>query len=114
MPEGPPYLQDLQTDHTAFASSRFRRSLAGTRQRRSHHSAATRPSQPGHDGKISAHCDQQSLLYIESARFVAAPCLDGGQAHTTATLLTTGRDGSPEAGSGGHLPPLWRSLSSTT
>src|SRR2546429_4153921 len=50
-----------------------------------------------------------SLLDIESAGFAASSCLDRGQAQPTPTLLTAGRDGSAEAGSGGHLPPLRRS-----
>src|SRR5256885_8852083 len=65
-----------------------------------------------HDALPISHRHQQGLLDIEPSGFAALSCLDGDQAQTTPTLLTAGRDGSPEARSGGHLPPLRRSLSS--
>src|SRR5215469_14873260 len=91
----------------------FCRPPLGTRHRHSYHPAATRTSQFGYYCKISPNRNQQSLLDIEPAGFAASSCLDGEQAQTTRTLLTAGRDGSPEVRSGGHLPPLRRSLSST-
>src|ERR1700740_1925265 len=87
--------------------------LSGTRDRRPHHSTPARPSRPGYHSKISPHRDQQSLLHIQPTGFAALPCFHGGQAYTAPTLLAAGRDGTPEAGSGGRLPPLRRSLSST-
>ena len=56
---------------------------------------------------ISPHRDQQSVLDVQPARFVTAPCSPGGQAHSATALLAAGPHGSPKAGSGGHLPPLW-------
>ncbi len=74
--------------------------------RHSPDSTLARPSQPGDNRKISAHRDQQSVLDIEPTGFAASPCFDGGPAYSAATPLTAGSLGSPEAGSGGHLPPL--------
>jgi len=49
---------------------------------------------------------------IEPTGFAASPCFHPGPTHSTPAFLTIGPHGSPEAGSGGHLPPLWQSLSS--
>ena len=48
---------------------------------------------------------------IEPTGFATSSCFAGGPAHSAATSLTAQPLGSPEAGSGGRFPPLWRSLS---
>ncbi len=67
-------------------------------------SAAEQECQKAHGiCKISKPITPHSM----PTRSVAAPCSPGGQAHQATALLAAGSDGSPQAGSGGYLPPLW-------
>ena len=106
VPEGPSDFENSETHHTPFAAPRLRLSPARTRYRRPQDSTPARASQFGHNRKILVHGDQQSLLHHESPGFAASHGFDGGEPHTVPILLIAHFGGAPEAGSGGHLPPL--------
>ena len=84
---------------------------AGIRHRRPHHSTAARPSQPGDHRPLPADRHQQGVLHHQSPRPAPAPGRDGAQARPVPSTSERRADGSPEAGSGGRLPPLRRRLS---
>src|SRR5262249_55316045 len=113
VPGGPPHFKNCETHHAPFYAPRVCRPPAGTRHRRAQDSTPARASQFGHNREVLTSGDQQSLLHHKPPGSAASPGFFGGEPHTTPIPLIAHSGGTPKAGSGGHLPLLRRSLSST-
>ena len=92
---------------------RLRRPSAGSRHRRAHHSTAARPSRSGDHRPLPADRHQQGLR-APRARSICCRVRSPPLRHPPAAVLLSGGAMAARARSGGHLPPLRRSLSSSS
>jgi integrase len=96
---------------SAHAEPRFCRSLTGTGNRRPHHSTPVGSSELGDYGPLPAYRHHQGVFNHQSSGPAPTPRTHRADAHCSAVLLSGPAHGPPQVGSGGCIPPLWRSLS---